>query len=175
MNNIDVYIITGSCGVGKSTISRALAEKYNLSVHINADYIYHMYVGGYIEPWKDDGSRLSLLRENLSSMIQNFSKNNYNVVIDYVVFPDDINLIVKELGDIRVKYVVLMADQETIIKRDLLRDVDEKMGERVVELLSEFKDKNVDDKYIIDTSKLTVEDVVEKILKEDRFLWGCEN
>lgn len=63
MKNIDVFVITGSCGVGKSTVSDELAKKYNLSVHINVDDIYNWYVGGYVKPWKDDGSRLNQLKK----------------------------------------------------------------------------------------------------------------
>lgn len=56
-----LFIITGPCGVGKSTISKKLAEQFGLSCHINADYLYGMVVGGYIKPWKDDGTKLNLL------------------------------------------------------------------------------------------------------------------
>ena len=72
-----VYVISGSCGVGKSTISRKIAEKYSLSVHLNVDYIYEMYVGGYVSPWKDDGSRLKLLLKNIKDMIKNYIDSNY--------------------------------------------------------------------------------------------------
>lgn len=37
----NLYIITGSAGVGKSTISKILAEKCSKSVLIEDDTIYH--------------------------------------------------------------------------------------------------------------------------------------
>lgn len=100
-------------------------------------------------------------------MVKNYAENNYTVVIDYVFFPDDIHQIVKGVKNINVKYVVLMADEDTIIKRDSCRVAHEQMGDRVVELLGEFKEKGIESTYILETSSL----VVEKIVEEDRFLW----
>ena len=48
-----LYIITGPAGVGKSTISRKLAELKDKSALIEGDEIYHQVVGGYVSPWKD--------------------------------------------------------------------------------------------------------------------------
>ena len=45
------------------------------------------------------------------------------------------------------------------------------MGDRVVELLGEFKEKGIESTYILETSSLVVDEVVEKIVEEDRFLW----
>lgn len=45
----NLYIITGPAGVGKSTISRKIAELKNKSVLIEGDDIYHHVVGGYIQ------------------------------------------------------------------------------------------------------------------------------
>ena len=163
-----VYVISGSCGVGKSTISRKIAEKYSLSVHLNVDYIYEMYVGGYVSPWKDDGSRLKLLLKNIKDMIKNYIDSNYTVVIDYVLFPEDLNDIVYK--DIKLKYVVLTASEETVIRRDLSRPADEIMGNRAVELLNEFKEKDIDKRFILDTTNLSVDDAVDIILKDSRFL-----
>ena len=42
-----LYIITGPAGVGKSTISRRIAESKNKSALIEGDEIYHQVVGGY--------------------------------------------------------------------------------------------------------------------------------
>ena len=49
-----LYIITGPAGVGKSTISKKIAEHKNRSVLIEGDEIYHQIIGGYVEAWKSN-------------------------------------------------------------------------------------------------------------------------
>lgn len=48
----NLYIITGPAGVGKSTISKKIAEYKGKSALIEGDEIYHQVVGGYIPAWK---------------------------------------------------------------------------------------------------------------------------
>ena len=60
-----IYLITGPAGVGKSTISKLLAEKLERSVLIEGDDVYHFVVGGYVAPWKN-GNHLDVgLLKNL--------------------------------------------------------------------------------------------------------------
>jgi len=49
----NVFVITGPCGVGKSTASRRLAQTLDKSCHINANLIYEMVVGRYLFPWQE--------------------------------------------------------------------------------------------------------------------------
>lgn len=47
-----LYILTGPAGVGKSTISKGIAERLEKSVLLEGDDFYHQVVGGYKEAWK---------------------------------------------------------------------------------------------------------------------------
>ena len=55
----DLYIITGPAGVGKSTISRKIAESKSKSALIESDDIYHQVVGRYVQAWKQ-GNHLDI-------------------------------------------------------------------------------------------------------------------
>lgn len=90
----NVFVITGPCGVGKSTASRRLAQTLDKSCHINANLIYEMVVGRYLFPWQEV-----------------------------------------------LKYIVLMADENTVRMRDGKRPPQEVMGDRAIEVFNEFKDK----------------------------------
>lgn len=164
-----LFIITGPCGVGKSTISQKLAEQFDLSCHINVDLLYGMVISGYVKPWKDDGKLMNLLWRNVCSLIKNFANENYTVILDYIVFPEHLKYMIEELK-LKVKYVVLTADKDTIRNRDLLRPADEVMGERAIELLEEFNAKGINHKYLIDTSFKTIEEIIDIITKDDRFI-----
>jgi hypothetical protein len=69
-----------------------------------------------------------------------------------------------ELGQ-EIKYAVLMAKKETLIKRDSQRE--NKMGERVLQVYEELK--QVDAKHVIYTDELTIEQVANEILTQERF------
>ena len=50
----NLYIITGPAGVGKSTISKKIAESKKKPVLIDGDDIYHQVIGGYVQAWKEE-------------------------------------------------------------------------------------------------------------------------
>lgn len=167
-----IYIISGTCGVGKSSVSHKLAEKYRLSAHINADDLYRMVVGGQIAPWNDDGTYIKLLWTNINSIVENFIINGFVPIVDYVVFPEDLSFI-KEVTvkyRLKVKYIVLMADENTIKIRDESRTSENKMGDRSIELLKEFKEKDINERFIINTSSKSIEETVLEIIKDNRFI-----
>ena len=66
--------------------------------------------------------------------------------------------------------MVLLVDEKTIIERDKNRPIDCQMGERSLVLLHSFINENYDKNYILDSSDLLVDDTVDKIMNEDRFL-----
>jgi len=69
-----------------------------------------------------------------------------------------------ELGQ-EIKYAVLMAKKDSLIKRDSQRE--NKMGERVLQVYEELK--KVDAKHVIYTDELTIEQVANEILTQERF------
>ena len=163
-----LYLITGPAGVGKSTISKALAESKSKSVLIEGDEIYHHVIGGYVSPWKE-GNHLEIFWKVVFSTINIYLSEGYDVIFNYIIEPDDLELIKSNFKDIDKEFIVLLVDEETLLKRDSERPEDCQMKERCIELLNEFKECNYDSKYIIDTSNISIEDIVKLINKEDRF------
>ena len=48
-----LYVITGPAGVGKSTISKKLAEISSKSALVEGDDIYHQVISSYAPAWKE--------------------------------------------------------------------------------------------------------------------------
>lgn len=167
-----IYFITGSAGVGKSTISEKLAMKLEKSAYIEGDLIYHMIKSGYIQPWKDKGEYINLCWENFFSLTNNFISRNIDVVIDYITFPENLNYFRKINKDINIKYVVLTAKKEEIIKRDNKREKEYRMGRRVLELINEFEEKGIDEKFKVNTTNQKIEEIVEDILENDKYIYS---
>lgn len=164
-----LYIITGPAGVGKSTVASKIAQLSNKCAWIEGDDVYHFVKGGYVSPWKE-GNHLDVFWKNSISLIKNFLDNNYDVVFNYIIKKDDLIRLQKELKNQKIKFVLLIADEDTLISRDKKRDIDSQMGERVLVLLKELLAEDYDKKYILDTTNLTIDETVNIIMNNDIFL-----
>ena len=164
-----IFLITGPAGVGKSTISKLIAQNLEKSVLIEGDDIYHLVVGGYISPWKE-GNHLKFFWGNCKSLIKNSIKNGYDVVFNYILDNKQVEDIKKSFLDCEIKFVCLMVDETTIVKRDKLRPEDCQMGERVLVLLNEMRGHNFNKNNILDTSNLSAEETYVDIMRSKRYL-----
>lgn len=169
-----VYIISGPAGVGKSTTSKKLVQRLDRSAYISGDDVSHITVNGRGKPWLDKDT-LDLTWKNILSLTKNLLDYEYNVVIDYVAFPKEVNWFSQELcnREIRMVYVVLPADKDTIIFRDRLRIEEEQMGERSLRLLEEFEN----DSELLTRNKLYTHQykeeqlpgIIEEIINNDKY------
>ena len=158
-----LYLITGPAGVGKSTISRKVAETLEKSVLIEGDEIYNFFVGGRIKPWFENAP-IDLFWNNCIYLIKSYLENGYDVVFNYIIKPDMFKKLETIFKDYNINFKVLLTDKETIVKRDKERPIDCQMGERSLILLQQFIDCNYDKKYILDTSNLTIDETVKKVM-----------
>lgn len=63
-----------------------------------------------------------------------------------------------------------MADKNTILERDSYREPDCRMGERSIELLNEFMNLNIEDKYVLDTRSFSKDEIFNAIMMDKRFI-----
>ena len=164
-----LYIITGPAGVGKSTISNKIASNKNKSVLIEGDDIYHQVVGGYVSPWLE-GNHLDTFWKVCINIIRTYLEDGYDVVFNYIIEPDKLDRLKDSFKSYDVKFIVLMVNEDILLKRDKERPEDSQMKERCIVLLNSFKNHNYDEKYILDTSNITISDAVNMIESENRFM-----
>lgn len=165
----NLYIITGPAGVGKSTISKKIAESKNKSALIEGDEIYHQVVGGYVQAWKE-GNHLETFWNVCINTIKIYLENGYDVVFNYIVTPTPLEIMKKEFEDYSIKFVVLLVDENTLLSRDKERPEDCQMKERCIALLNNFKNTNYNKQNILDTTNLSVDDTINIIENNDRFI-----
>ena len=164
-----LYIVTGPAGVGKSTISKKIAESLPKSVLIEGDDIYNHVVGGYISPWKE-GNHLNIFWKVSKDIIRDYLEDGYDVVYNYIIGPSNLDSLKQAFKDYEKRFVVLLVDEETLLKRDALRPEDCQMKERCIVLLNNFKAHNYDEKYIIDTGKCSIDNSAKMAIDEERFI-----
>ena len=163
-----LYIITGPAGVGKSTVSKTVAEKLSKSVLIEGDDIYGHVVGGYVSPWKE-GNHLELFWKVSIDIIKDYLEAGYDVVYNYIISPNNLEKLREKFKEYNLKFVVLLIDEETLLSRDAQRPEDCQMKERCIVLLNQFKKHNYDEKYVIDTGKQDVLEEAKMIIEDKRF------
>lgn len=158
-----IYIISGPCGVGKSTITKGLAGKLEKAVLIEGDLISAMFVGGDQPSWEE---KLTIVWKNLSSLSKNFLLDGYDVVLDYVV-EDELGWFCGELQqtglDITLHYYVLRADPEVLVERITKRG-DTDMIPRSLELLHQLENKKENAPHLYDTTNKEPNDIIEDIV-----------
>lgn len=163
-----LYIITGPAGVGKSTTSKELAKKSNKSALIEGDLIYSQVIGGYVPAWKE-GNHLTVFWKICLDTINTYLEAGYDVIFNYIVTPKTFNEIKNKFKNYNTKFVVLVVDEETILKRDKERPIDCQMHDRCITLLNNFKNHNFGKDYFLDTSKLSIEETIKCIENNEKF------
>nr|WP_231887802.1 AAA family ATPase [Fictibacillus phosphorivorans] len=172
-NGRTVYLLSGPAGVGKSTTSTELVNRLTHSAYLSGDDISHMHRNGREKPWESEREH-DLIWHNILHLTRNFVRYGSDVVIDYIIFPKDAEWLSNQLRDfaVTIKYVVLWADKDTLVKRDALRIEEERMGERCLILFDEFLQSGLNHKHLLHTSLLTPHDiqhVVREIETDNRF------
>lgn len=163
-----LYVLTGPAGVGKSTISRIIAENHEKTALIEGDLIYEQVVGGHVSAWKP-GNHLDIFWKICLDTIDTYLKGGYDVIFNYIITSENLEKIKTRFANYKIKFVVLLVDEKTILERDKTRPEDCQMNERCLVLLNNFKKADYGRDFTLDTTNLTINETVEKIEKSDKF------
>lgn len=158
-----LYVITGPAGVGKTTITKELAEKLGKCAVVEGDEIYHQVVGGE-KPWLE-GNHLDVMWKNLIDLSKNYLEANIDVVVNYIVYKDRLEQLIESLAKYEIHFVVLIASAKVVSERDESRNADVQVH-RVETHLKKFAEQGYDEKYFLNTEGKSVEDEVQEILSE---------
>ena len=164
-----LYLITGPAGVGKSTISSEIAKISNKSVLLEGDDFYHQVISSYKPAWVE-GNHLDVFWKVVESTIKIYLDNGYDVIFNYIINEEKYKELKEKFKDYDAKFVVLLVDEETIVKRDQLRKEEDRMNERSLKLLRSFLEKNYPEDNKLFTTNQTVEESVNEIIKSKKYM-----
>lgn len=183
----NIYVISGPCGCGKSTLTDAYAEylvKVEKQIRV---YVIHgdMFHQGFVGMYEQDAFLVELQESNPLAWTQVLKFNwecildvagkalvrGLDVVIDYVV-EDELPLLQKlaKEYDAKLYYLVLTATEEAITERLRTRGDDE-LIERAIFLKKKLDSLPENQGHLYDNAGKTVEEEVAEISKDmERFL-----
>jgi hypothetical protein len=106
------------------------------------------------------------------SLCNNFLDAEYDVIIDWVAFWDDVKKYTTQWikQGIEVRYVILWADEEIHLDRDLQRPTEIQMGERVMILRNEFLQSDTPSYFFLDNTSVNPENIIRHIQEKSQFL-----
>ena len=169
MEKAFICLITGPAGSGKSSTSKALANKFERSAVIEVDNLRTMIKGGRVRPYpynEEVELQASLIVKNACDMANNFIEKGFNVFIDGVLGRKMLEQYSNFFKDKNFKAFLLMPSLEALLRRFDDRGDDKELRERTIELHKSFLEKQ--DKlncHVINSSDQTLEETVDEIYK----------
>lgn len=122
-----MLLVNGPPGAGKTSLTLAVAERYDRMLRIEVDTLRQWVCAGYRHPWAGDAQwdeQRLLATRNAAAVTRETIAARYAVVIDDVAFADDLDAYRDALDgiDALVQVVTLLPDMETTLTRDAGRN-----------------------------------------------------
>lgn len=164
-----LYIITGAMAAGKSTIARELVQRFKRSAHVSGDAFLRMIAkgGAVMGPVLDDEAVLQLhLRQDIAmDAVRRFIGAGFATVYQDILLGDDFVRVTTALADLAPRIVVLNPSVEALAERDANRAKTGYSEQFLPDALAEVLQSNTPRHGLwLDTSEMTIEEVVETIL-----------
>lgn len=129
-----ILLVSGPPGAGKTSVTLAVAERYDRMLRVEADTLREWVCAGYRHPWAGDAQaaeqRLLAIR-NASAVARESIAARYAVVIDDAAFADDLDAYRDALAgvDALVQAVTLLPGLDATLARDAGRTDPERVRE----------------------------------------------
>jgi predicted kinase len=153
-----LLVVTGASGVGKSSVSVAVAQSLEPGVHLRVDDFLDAVVGGRIDPWLPAaaGQNDAVGRAAIAAAMQ-FVAAGYTVVVDGTIFPDAIDALAPACREqhVALHYVVLRCPFDVARGRVETRDGERPEPVSATTLHARFEDLGRYEHHAVDATGRT--------------------
>ncbi len=158
-----VIILNGPAGVGKTTIGRLIAAKFQNGVCISGDALKAFIIH------RTASVKGRLGYKNGASLVNNFIDAGYEMVVFEYVFParkhvEYFKEVLQPTVPLNVNVFTLWAELATVQAREAKRSGRSPLHERVVECYREMEPKLAEFGTIINTENFSPQDIADRIL-----------
>lgn len=167
-----IYFISGTPASGKSSVAKALMQRFNQGVHIQVDDLRQMVVSGMAHPvpiWTDETTKqFALARKNAVQMALGYAQAGFTVAIDDVFSSKDFATdYAPYLENMASRQVLLLPSLEITLHRNSSRTNKDFLPETLEQVIRylhhEFSNMNQENWTVIDSSHLSLKQTVENI------------
>jgi chloramphenicol 3-O-phosphotransferase len=165
-----LYVITGAMAAGKSTIAKAMVQRFEKSAHVGGDAFLRMITKGGAVMGPVLGSeaieQLHLRQDMAMYAARRFVGAGFTTVYQDILIGPDFVRIKQALADLEPRIVVLNPDVETLARRDAERHKTGYGEHFPPNVLAEALQRDTPREGLwLDTSAMSVEAVVEQIIR----------
>jgi chloramphenicol 3-O-phosphotransferase len=163
-------IVTGAPGAGKSSVSRAVAQRLERSALLDGDAINALTVSGFVwalgEPADEAARQVDLLHTNLCALAANFADASFTPVVDAVIADRGrLDFFLETLAPRRVLLVVLTPGADVCRARNLGRSPESQFFfEGHEALMAGMRADFGTIGWRLDSSQLSLEETVQQIV-----------